>query len=179
MKRSPATIICLLLLNFLCLACQADSGPDPVQPAPVAVPVEVRQGDFQILPETVASLAGTRLNIMLARTFAEKAQGLMYYESLAENRGMLFVYQQPRNMSFWMKNTMIPLDLIFISENLEIIEWIENMEPGFGQPETALPKYKSTQPAQYALELNAGQVKKLGLKIGDRLDIPITLLYSD
>ncbi|HNX74528.1 MAG TPA: DUF192 domain-containing protein [Candidatus Rifleibacterium sp.] len=179
MKRSPVTILCLLLLTFLCLACQADSGPDVVTPAPVALPVEVQQGDFQILPETVATLAGARFNIMLARTFSEKAQGLMHYKSLADDRGMLFVYQSPRNMSFWMKNTMIPLDLVFISENLEVIEWIENMEPGFGQPEAVLPKYKSTQPAQYALELNAGQVKKLGLKVGDRLDIPITLLYSD
>ena len=119
----------------------------------------VKQGSFQALPETNASLAGHDLNIMLARTFDEKAIGLMFYEKLEENRGMLFIYSAPRLMSFWMKNTMIPLDLIFFSENLEITEWIENMEPGYGRPEAGLPHYKATEPAQYALELNSGMVK--------------------
>lgn len=173
------------MLSFLCLACNADSESGAVVSLPVEQPVdsgqatEVKQGKFQVLPETLATLGGHELKIMLARSFDEKAMGLMYYEQLEENRGMLFVYQAPRVMAFWMKNTMIPLDLVFLSENLEISEWIENMEPGYGQPEATLPRYKSTGPAQYALELKAGMIQKLGLKIGDRLDIPITLLYSD
>lgn len=103
----------------------------------------------------------------------------MYYDFLAENHGMLFVYQTPRTMSFWMKNTKIPLDLVFFSDTLEITEWIENMQPGYGKPENLLPRYTSQSPAQYALELPAGSIVRLGLKTGDRLDIPVTLLYSD
>ena len=174
MKRNPALTLGILLISFFCLACQTDSGADPASPV-----VAVKQGSFQVLPETSAELAGVSLNIMLARTFDEKALGLMYYDGLPETSGMLFVYSSPRPMSFWMKNTMIPLDIIFFSPDLEITEWIENMEPGFGKPEYALPRYKSAAPAQYALELNAGMIKKLNLKQGDKLDIPITLLYSD
>ncbi len=168
----------MLLLSLFCQACRADSGSSAPAAQPWS-PVTVKQGSFQVLPETRASLAGHDLSIMLARTFDEKALGLMFYEKLEDNRGMLFVYSAPRLMSFWMKNTMIPLDLIFFSEDLEITEWIEGMEPGFGKPEAGLPHYKATGPAQYALELNAGMVKKLGLKKGDKLEIPITLLYSD
>lgn len=168
----------LLLLSLFCQACQADSGSSAPAAQPWS-PVSVKQGNFQVLPETSASLAGHNLNIMLARTFDEKAMGLMFYEKLEENRGMLFIYSAPRLMSFWMKNTMIPLDLVFFSENLEITEWIEGMEPGYGKSEASLPHYRATEPAQYALELNAGMIKKLGLKKGDRLEIPITLLYSD
>ncbi|MDD3149038.1 MAG: DUF192 domain-containing protein [Candidatus Riflebacteria bacterium] len=195
MKRSSVLIIFLIFISFFCLACKADS--ETVTAVPIKVdqtagPVETdstpgdpaqtstgQPGKYQVLPETVASLAGHELRIMLARSFEEKALGLMYYERLAENLGMLFVYPAPRSMAFWMKNTMIPLDLIFLSENLEISEMIENMEPGYGLPEATLPRYVSTSPAQYALELNAGMIKKLDLKIGDRLEIPITLLYSD
>ncbi len=177
MKRNPALTLGIILISFFCLACQTDSGADQVS-SPVS-PVAVKQGSFQVLPETSTELAGNSLQVMLARTFDEKALGLMYYETLPENSGMLFIYQAPRQMSFWMKNTMIPLDLIFFSPDLEITEWIENMEPGFGKPEYSLPRYQSTMPAQYALELNAGMVKKLNLKQGDKLDIPITLLYSD
>lgn len=141
--------------------------------------VPAQQGNYQVLPETAATLAGTSLKIMLARSYEEKALGLMYYPSLDENRGMLFVYSEPRSMSFWMKNTMIPLDLVFFSPDLEVTEWIKSMQPGYGSPESTLPRYTSTGPAQYALELNAGMIDKLSLKVGDRLDIPITLLYSD
>ncbi len=176
MKKSRAIILSLLLISCFCIACNADSGTE----APtVQQTVTAQQGNFQVLPETAATLSGTSLNIMLARTYEEKALGLMYYPSLEENRGMLFVYSAPRSMSFWMKNTMIPLDLIFFSPDLEITEWIKNMQPGYGSPEVTLPRYKSTGPAQYALELNAGMIDKLGLKVGDRLDIPLTLLYSD
>lgn len=179
MKNRPILLYGMILLNFFCLACQADSGAETSTSQGPTTTQEVKQGKQQILPEAAGTLGGQQLNIMLARTYDEKALGLMFYESLAENQGMLFVYQTPRIMSFWMKNTMIPLDLVFFSENLQITEWIENMEPGFGMPESTLPRYTAKSPAQYALELKAGSVVRLGLKIGDMLDIPVTLLYSD
>lgn len=133
----------------------------------------------QQLPNTICNLGSSELNIFLARTFAQRAKGLMFAESLADNEGMLFVYNSPRKMVFWMKNTKIPLDIIFLSSNLQIIEWIEGMQPGYGKSEYLLPRYEAKQLAQYALELNAGAIKKMGLKLGDKLEIPLTLLYSE
>ncbi|EKD83119.1 MAG: hypothetical protein ACD_39C00873G0001, partial [uncultured bacterium] len=160
-------IAALLLIAGLLTACrgatQAASSPD----------------SSQILQTTEATLAGTSLKIWLARTYEEKAKGLMFFESMQKDEGMLFVYDSPRIMSFWMKNTRIPLDLVFFSDNLEINGWIKNMQPGYGLPERNLPSYVSELPAQYALELNAGSIDSLKLKLGDRLEIPLTLLYSD
>jgi hypothetical protein len=116
---------------------------------------------------------------MLARTNSEKSKGLMYFDTLGEKEGMLFVYSSSQIMSFWMYNTKIPLDLIFFSENLEVTEWVKHMKPGFGIPPTQLPRYISSMPAQYALELNAGSIEKFGIKYGDKLEIPITMLYSE
>lgn len=116
---------------------------------------------------------------MLARSADEKAKGLMFFDSLSENEGMLFVYPAPRLMSFWMYNTKIELDLVFFSDQLLVTEFIEAMQPGYGLLPSQLPRYVSQQPAQYALELKSGMIKQLGLAVGDRLDIPITLLYSD
>lgn len=160
-------IAVLLLITGLLTACRSTAQAD----SPTASP--------QTLSVTETTLAGHKLNISLARTYEEKAKGLMYVENMPDNSGMLFVYETPQIMSFWMKNTKIPLDLVFFTENLEINGWIKDMQPGFGLPENNLPRYVSEQPAQYALELNAGSIERLKLKFGDRLEIPLMLLYSD
>lgn len=164
-------VFCLLLLSLAACSKSGNSGLHAASPVTANSP--------QTVTTSEANLSGQKLNIMLARTETEKAKGLMFFESLPENAGMLFVYNTPRVMSFWMKNTMIPLDLVFFSENLEITEWIEGMVPGYGKTDASLPRYVSKLPAQYALELNAGSIARLGLKKGDRLEIPLTLLYSD
>ncbi len=116
---------------------------------------------------------------MIARTDFEKSKGLMFYTDIASDTGMLFVYQHSQKLSFWMRNTIIPLDLIYLSDNLEVTEYIKNMEPGFGKRIEALPHYDSKKLARYALELKAGSIENLGIKIGDKLEIPRVLLYSD
>lgn len=160
-------IAVLLLISGLLTSCRSEAQAD------------VSTANSQTLSVTEATLAGHRLNISLARTYEEKAKGLMFVENMPDSDGMLFVYESPQVMSFWMKNTRIPLDLIFFTENLEINGWIKNMQPGYGLPENSLARYVSEQPAQYALELNAGSIDRLKLKLGDRLEIPIMLLYSD
>ena len=129
---------------------------------------------------------GHDLNIMLAKTRAEKAKGLMFYNEIASDTGMLFVYKYPQQMSFWMMNTKIPLDLVFFSENLTVTEYIKNMIPGFGKRPDTLPHYDSNGKAQYALELKAGMIDELGIVVGDKLEIPQIFLelpyempYSD
>lgn len=133
----------------------------------------------QKLPLVKAKLAGKELNLMLARTAFEKAKGLMFYKDLPSDWGMLFIYDYPHVMSFWMKNTIIPLDLIFFSNDLRVTELIKNMAPGKGKRDANLPHYSSKEPAVYALELNAGSIEKFGIKVGDKLEIPFMLLYSD
>ena len=133
----------------------------------------------QQLPFYKVKLGQNELNIMIAHNDFQKAKGLMFYNDIASNTGMLFVYKEPRKLSFWMMNTKIPLDLIFFSENLEVTEWVENMIPGYGRKANNLPSYKSLGKAQYALELKSGSIKELGIKIGDKLEIPLILLYSE
>lgn len=133
----------------------------------------------QELQKVVASLAGQELELMLARTSDERMRGLMFFDHLEENHGMLFVYDEPQMMSFWMRNTKIELDLVFFCERLKITEWIESMQPGYGKQISELEVYKSRMQAQYALELPAGSVERMGLEIGDKLIIPLTVLYSD
>lgn len=177
MKYKTTTIICCIATILLCISCKADSTTYNQAIATDNQAELKTQG--QQLPYYEAELAGHKLELMLARTYSQRSTGLMFYENLPEKNGMLFVYSSPRIMSFWMYNTKISLDLIFFSGDLLVTEWVKSMEPGYGKSPSELPRYVSEKPAQYALELKAGSIEELGISIGDRLDIPITLLYSD
>lgn len=168
-KKTNCIFATSLAVIFFALACKSSS----------QIQTTNQSETPQSLISVEATLAGHTLNLMLARTLEEKRKGLMYFDSLPETSGMLFVYDEPQQMSFWMLNTKIELDLIFLSENLEVIEWIEGMKPGYGQSATLLPNYTSSQKAQYALEVNAGLVKKINLQVGDLLNLPLTFLYSE
>jgi hypothetical protein len=90
----------------------------------------------------------------------------MYRESLAENAGMLFIFSSESPKTFWMKNTKIPLDLIFISADKKVAEIKENFEPC---REANCPFYRSQAAARYVLEVNAGFVQKNDIQINDAL----------
>lgn len=139
----------------------------------------LEDGIPQQLPFVKATLCGKEFNVMLARTEIEKAKGLMFYKYLPADQGMLFIYSKPQYMSFWMKNTIIPLDVVFFSEDLKVVDWISSMEPGYGKQNKDLMKYESNTKAQYVLELNAKTAENLNIKIGDLLDIPLFCLYSE
>lgn len=96
--------------------------------------------------------------VSVADTADERAQGLMFVEQMPRMAGMLFVYEQPSSVAFWMKNTLIPLDMIFADENGVVQSIHENAIPG---DLTAIPGGDNIQ---YVLELNAGVAKMLGLK---------------
>jgi uncharacterized membrane protein (UPF0127 family) len=107
------------------------------------------------------------VRVELADDLAEQTKGLMYRTTLGENRGMLFVYPEERELSFWMKNTLIPLSIAFIDSERRIID-IQDMKPLDDEP----PHYVSSEPAQYALEVNQGFFESRGLKIGDSVELP-------
>lgn len=96
----------------------------------------------------------------------EQSKGLMYRNNLDWNSGMLFVFDNERVQSFWMKNTLIPLDMIFIDKNHRIVDIKENTQPCKIQN---CPSYISKQPAKYVLEVNAGYAKENYINIGDTL----------
>jgi uncharacterized membrane protein (UPF0127 family) len=108
-----------------------------------------------------------RVRVEVADDLAEQAKGLMDRTALGVNRGMLFVYPEERELSFWMKDTLIPLSIAFIDSERRIID-IQDMEPLDDEP----PSYVSAEPAQYALEVNQGFFEERGVEVGDKAEVP-------
>ena len=102
-------------------------------------------------------------NVEVAKTIEERKIGLMYRKELLNNEGMLFIFPREKIIQLWMKNTYIPLDVIFISENKVIVDIKKNMEK---LSETIV---KSKVKSRFALEFNAGLINKLNIEIGDKV----------
>ncbi len=105
------------------------------------------------------------LSIEIADEMDEQTIGLMYRTELAADAGMLFVFSEEKQRVFWMKNTKIPLDILFVDGSGTIVDIKENFEPCVV---AACEKYYSL-PALYALEVNAGFVTENGIVVGDSL----------
>ena len=97
---------------------------------------------------------------------AERAQGLMFVEQMPTLSGMLFIYEQPQSVAFWMKNTLIPLDMLFVGPTGEVLALHENAIPG------DLTPIPGGDGVQMVLEINAGLVGRLGIGVGDVLQHP-------
>lgn len=135
-----------------------------------AAPADAQQGlaSFDRDSLTLAQADGTEraFDIELALTPRQQAQGLMYRQSLAPDAGMLFVYRPARVVTMWMKNTVIPLDILFIAEDGEIVKVVERAVP------FSLATISSDKPVRAVLEINGGTVKRLGIRPGDRMVHP-------
>ncbi len=103
------------------------------------------------------------ITVEIADSIDEQAIGLMHRTELAEDHGMLFVFSDEKQRVFWMKNTKIPLDIIFVDSAGTIVDIKENFEPCVVDD---CEKYYST-PAMYALEMNAGFVAEKGIALND------------
>jgi len=101
---------------------------------------------------------------MIADSPEKRMKGLMHYESLPQDQGMLFSFNGPSEARFWMKNVKIPLDIIFISEDLRIMQIHKNAQPCKSDPCKIYPSGKN--PVWYAFEINGGLSKKYGIKEG-------------
>lgn len=104
-----------------------------------------------------------RFSVEVADSGAERAQGLMFRKEMASMAGMLFVYESPRAVSFWMKNTLIPLDMIFADASGTVTRIHENAVPG------NLVPVDGGKDVQFVLEVNAGMTRKLGVTEGSVL----------
>jgi uncharacterized membrane protein (UPF0127 family) len=105
-----------------------------------------------------------RVSLEVARTPEEQRQGLMHRRYLAPDRGMLFVYDEPRERCLWMKNTHVPLDMIFLDRNHVVVDVVENAAPRTTQ------RRCSAVPAQYVIEVVGGFVRKHRIRRGSRVD---------
>ena len=132
--------------------------------AAVTVPLGRSPAGLEQVPLTIQSGTAThRFTVEVARTAEEQSRGLMNRQSLAPDRGMIFPYDPPQQVAFWMKNTLIPLDMIFIRQDGTIANIAANTVP------LSLEPVPSEGPVAAVLELAGGRSAELGIKAGDRV----------
>ncbi|MBE9015330.1 hypothetical protein C7Y66_07970 [Chroococcidiopsis sp. CCALA 051] len=153
-----------IVISFLLLGCTPIIATEPMHV--VQAPAKEVRG--QNLPiSAYATIAGRRFELEVAKTPQQQQTGLMYRTSLADNRGMLFVFESPQPTRFWMKNTLIPLDMIFLREG-RVIEIAADVPPC---KTTTCPTYGTDTEIDKVLELRSGMTAQIGLKVGDRVEI--------
>lgn len=109
------------------------------------------------------------IDLLVADTDETRIKGLSGKDSLPENQGMLFVFDEKAEYSFWMKDMKFPIDIIFMNDE-NVVTVYENVEPA-SESNTSLERYTATEPANYVLELNAGEANKLNIKTGSTITI--------
>jgi uncharacterized membrane protein (UPF0127 family) len=122
----------------------------------------------EILEENKVCLNNKCFVVEVADTLEKRTKGLMDRESLAQDKGMLFIFDKEEEYSFWMKNTLIPLDIIWINKDKQVVDIEKNVQPCQTDP---CLRYSPDQKAKYVLELNAGQSDQAQIKIGDKLTL--------
>jgi uncharacterized membrane protein (UPF0127 family) len=152
---APSRIAAAALAALLALpsACSAGPGAPPGRP-------EAARGPRVILQN--AGGGEHAVAVELARTPAEQQRGLMFRERLDQDAGMLFVFPAAGPHAFWMKNTLIPLDMIFIGDDGTVVGVVERAEPHSLQP-------RSGGVSRYVLEVNGGWAAAHGIRKGDRV----------
>jgi uncharacterized membrane protein (UPF0127 family) len=134
-----------LLLSAGVARAQEDAGPMPVE----SVALETTTGGALIAAE-------------IARTPADRERGLMFRHRLPPDRGMLFIYEQPQVLSMWMRNTYVPLDMVFLDTGGRVVSIAKDTVP------LSEVIVSSSGPALAVLELLAGTAERIGLQVGDR-----------
>jgi uncharacterized membrane protein (UPF0127 family) len=139
--------------------------PAACQPAAGPAQLDQSAAGLDQMMLTIASGGKThRFTVEAARTFEQQQTGMMNRNSLASDRGMIFPYDPPQPVAFWMKNTLIPLDLVFIAPGGKILRIEENAVP------YSLDQIPSGGPVEAVLELAGGRSAELKLKPGDQVD---------
>jgi uncharacterized protein len=136
-----------------------------------ALPAAIVRAQLQSFPTAslaIVTASGTRkFTVEVATTPAQQEQGLMFRQHLAPDAGMIFDFGTPQTTSFWMKNTWIPLDMLFVAATGRIINIHERAVP------RSLEPIASAGPVRAVIELNGGTAARLGIKPGDHVVFPI------
>jgi uncharacterized protein len=156
-----ASIVALAFLIFSIYVPRMKKNPAPgIAKREINAPEFRKDGEVRILSGT----SPVSVNVEVADNEGERMQGLMYRYSMDENNGMFFIFEEEAPRAFWMKNTYIPLDIIYIGADNEIVSIQKYTQP---KSTYSLP---SEKPAKYVLEVNAGFSDKFGLKPGDKIE---------
>ncbi len=115
-------------------------------------------------------LGGKSFSVEIADTREKQTLGLMFRDEMPADKGMLFIFPNEAPRSFWMKNTRIPLDIMYFDKDLNMVSISADTQPC---RVSRCPSYPSIAPAKYVLELNAGTASELGVGPGDRLTIEL------
>src|SRR5918995_173282 len=161
MRGNDVSIINTTSSNITATISAGGTGPNQMVPRKPDVEI-VRTEDINNNNSSVIA----RVFVEVPDDREEFARGLMFRTHLPWNAGMLFAFYEEEPRRFWMKNTLIPLDMIFVDSSSKIIDIKENVPPC---KQEECPTYPSKEPAQYVLEVNAGFVQEKEVKIGDRL----------
>jgi uncharacterized membrane protein (UPF0127 family) len=160
MKFNKVTLICVVIILFLTIFRFYDSNKRIKK---------IEQHTTTSIPKAI--IEGHSFILELAKNPSEQQKGLSNRNSLPLDHGMLFIFDQPSYVGFWMKDMEFPIDIIFIHDN-EIVSIVENTPPPISNDAT-LPIYKPEHPSDKVLEINAGLAKKYHIKKGDRVDIKL------
>ncbi len=146
-----------------------ESGGTTVEPGVIEEARANAQPELPAVTLVIRTSAGEAVEVRaeVADERAERQTGLMGRTELAPDAGMLFVFGRERDLSFWMRNTLIPLSIAYIAADGRIVD-IQDMEPLDDEP----PSYASAEPAKYALEVNQGFFAERGVEVGDTVEIP-------
>lgn len=148
------------LLAAALVACSPGAGGAATAPAPAVHP----ESGLEVIPLTVTGASGShRFKVEVAKSGMEQARGLMFRTKLGPNEGMIFPMSPPRGASFWMKNTVISLDLIFIAPDGRISNIAANAVP------YDLSSLLSVGPVKGVLEIPGGRAAELGIAPGDKV----------
>lgn len=112
-------------------------------------------------------IGGQRYTVEIADTDEARARGLMFRDHLAEGHGMLFIHEREAPLAYWMKNTRIPLDILYFDSQRRLVSQQRDVPPCSAGAQC--PPYPSRAPARYVLEVNAGEAARLGLEDGQEL----------
>ncbi len=159
-------LLSILVLQGLLISCSAPVPAISPSVAPSVIATKPNQG--QMLPISAQVKVGNQMiQLEVAKTPAQQAMGLMFRTELAANRGMLFPFNPPRQVGFWMQNCRINLDMVFLREGK--VQYIAaNVPPCQKEP---CPVYGPNVPVDQVIELRGGRAQELGLKVGDRLTV--------
>lgn len=146
--RRPIALSCLLVLTLAGAACASAGSARP----------------GRVNPSPAVELHGHRIGVEVADDDATRSHGLMDRAAMPADHGMLFVFPDSQIRTFWMKRTLIPLDMLFFDGHRKLVTLLADVRPCKADP---CPVYPSAAPARYVLELNAGAAARLGVREGD------------
>ena len=160
--------IVVLLVIYLLIAGCGQNAPDTGGREPSASAQQDGTTQAARIVAIESGDADVRVQVEVADDMDEMQKGLMGRTALAEDAGMLFVYPEERELSFWMRDTLIPLSIAFMDGEGRIVD-IQDMKALDDRP----PHYTSAEPARYALEVNVGFFDERGVEVGDRARLPV------